>query len=117
MDNCTAGEWAWDQGDAGIDFREPYCTVFVVDDGPIIAEVNDRFSREQGRANARLIAAAKNMRDALRRILSVAEEYEDDEFVADACIEARAALAKAGICNAPEPNLATPLQRPDKEAR
>jgi hypothetical protein len=29
---------------------------------------------------------------ALRRLLSVAEDYEDDEFVADACAEARAAV-------------------------
>jgi hypothetical protein len=54
---------------------------------------------------------------ALRRLLRVAEDYEDDEFVADACAEARVALGRSTdhteqvgavneqasrICNAPD---------------
>ena len=54
----TPGPWEWDAGDIGQDYPASYCDVFVDGGNLIIAQVNDRFSREIGHANARLIAAA-----------------------------------------------------------
>lgn len=59
----TPGPWEWDAGDLGTEISYPkhipYCTVFPQhDEDLVIAEVNDRFDRDQGRANARLIVAA-----------------------------------------------------------
>lgn len=64
----TPGPWEWDAGDIGQDYPAPYCNVFVDAGNLIIAQVNDRFSREIGHANARLIAAAPDTAAKLDRL-------------------------------------------------
>lgn len=68
MAGHTPGPWEWDAGDDGTDYSHPYCSVSTDGGNLIIAEVNDRFDREAGRANAALIAAAPELLAALTDI-------------------------------------------------
>lgn len=71
----TPGPWNWDAGDIGAEASQPYCNVFT-DDETIIATVNDRFNRQQGRANARLMAAAPELVEALADAVEALEYME-----------------------------------------
>lgn len=67
----------------------------------IVAECNARFSGAQARTDARLIAAAPDMYEALRECLAVLDELEKYYQGVDAAtyktmVKARAALEKAG---------------------
>ena len=72
----TPGPWSWDQGDVGQDYSVPYCTVSSADE-IVIAEVNDRFDRDIGRANARLIAAAPDLLEKLERFEQELASFEE----------------------------------------
>ena len=70
----TPGPWTWDAGDIGADMSEPYCE--VVKDDLLIASVNDRFDRAEGRANARLIAAAPAYHEAAEELAMLVLQSE-----------------------------------------
>ena len=94
----TPGDWQRDYGDIGDDSSRPYCVVHVNDGEIILADVNDRFDQEQGRANARLFASAKALYRALEAIcdeLLNGGEAGAIEAYAIAKHAGRAALAKA----------------------
>ncbi|KKM20741.1 hypothetical protein LCGC14_1642450 [marine sediment metagenome] len=78
MTGHTPGPWDWDQGDDGTDYSHPYCTVTSEDGDLIIAEVNDRFDREIGAANAHLIAAAPKLLAALNALVSPQHAHSQD---------------------------------------
>jgi hypothetical protein len=59
--------------------------------------MNAPISADEFAANARLIAAAPDMADALRAILNVTVQDYSDAAVARIADKARAALAKAGL--------------------
>jgi hypothetical protein len=98
MGKHTPGPWDWDAGDIGNEYSIRYCTVSKGAGDLIIAEVNDVFSIEEGRANAALIAAAPDMKDALKLMVrdnppsSEGRRMYNNLAALDA---ARAALAKA----------------------
>ena len=58
MSKHTPGPWDWDAGNLGIEVPVPYCEVVAQNGELTIAHVNDIFNKTEGRANARLIAAA-----------------------------------------------------------
>lgn len=73
--------WRWDFGDNGIDYSNKYCQITDVDGDLVIADVNDLFDKEIGRANAALIVEAVNSHDELvsalekaRRVLAMLTE-------------------------------------------
>lgn len=96
----------WNQGE-----RTPYVEEHVlwcnyhdkngIPSSRIVAECNARFSSEQARTDARLIAAAPDLYEALRECLEVLDEVEEcfqevDEETSKMMGKARAALEKAG---------------------
>lgn len=98
MAEHTPGPWSWDAGDIGNEYSIPYCDVFAGSgDDFIIASVNDRFDRTQGRANARLIAAAPDLLEALEDAVRWFEAYvgDADHGRAFDLTRAKAVIAKA----------------------
>ena len=96
----------WKQGE-----RIPFCEDNIVrcdykrkDGTPstrIVASCNATFSTEQARVDARLIAAAPDLYEALRDCLEVLEEVEEcfqdvDEETSKLMSKAKTALEKAG---------------------
>ncbi len=75
LEKATSGKWEWDHGDVGTDHSEPYCTIYKDGGDLIIAEVNDKFSTEEGHANAALIVALHNCADELLKVAEAAEKY------------------------------------------
>ena len=90
----TPGPWTWDAGDIGTDMSEPYCE--VVKDDLLIASVNDRFDRDEGRANARLIAAAPALLEACRRALPELE-FDARHCPSDSPLNATVSAIKEAI--------------------
>jgi len=83
----TPGPWTWDAGPADFDGGGSlrYCDVSANDGDLIIASINDFFNKAEGHANARLIAAAPSMvealkeaREALEPFMLLAHSYDDD---------------------------------------
>ena len=78
LEKATSGKWEWDHGDVGTDHSEPYCTIYKDGGDLIIAEVNDKFSTEEGHANAALIVALHNCAPELLAVAEAAESYIDE---------------------------------------
>ena len=109
MAEHTPGPWFWAAGDAGPETSQPYCDVYVDGGNLIIANVNDKFDREIGHANAELIARAPQLEEHRDELLRAAQELvaaaahlegHQSAPVAAATEKLKAAIAK---CEQTEP--------------
>lgn len=93
----TPSPWRFTQGDAGVDYSEPYCQVFADDGEFVIADINDKLCRETGKANGQLIAASPKMYGILEKILNsdMAIREEDEGRESAILNEVRAILMEA----------------------
>lgn len=92
MSEHTPGPWEWDAGDIGAEYSVPYSDIFKDAGEIIIASFNDNIP--EGRANARLIAAAPDLLEALEDIARGPLQGPGD-FKVYAQETARKAVAKA----------------------
>ena len=96
MSKHTPGPWQTDQAEHDAPYQDirihagkgSICSVWI-DDAPL-----HDYNAEQ-RANARLIAAAPELLEALRTAVDHLEGMPDQEDVAACVVKARAAIAKA----------------------
>lgn len=95
----TPGPWSWDSGVVPPDGPGRYSDIYVDDGDKIIASINEfpESSPEEGKANARLIAAAPDMYEALKLFDEALERWTGQWGPRMREIDAtvRAAIAKA----------------------
>lgn len=95
----TPGPWEWDAGVIPPDGPERYSDIYILDgDGEptILAKFNDCIP--QGRANARLTAAAPELLAACAAFVAACDSAPPTqliEHIGKCCEQARAAIAKA----------------------
>lgn len=88
----TPGPWEWDAGLVPPDGPHRYADIYVNGGETIIAEFNDNIP--EGRANARLIAAAPDMLEALKLIKRKLES-DDPRLTLGDLAEVSLAIKKA----------------------
>lgn len=92
QDKHTAGPWAWDSGVIPPDGPGRYADIYRDGGDLIIASFNDQIP--EGRANARLIAAAPDLLGALKALLADSYPVGTEEN-GDIREQALVAIAKA----------------------
>lgn len=94
MSGWTKGPWEWDSGVVPPDGPERYADIYVDGGDKIIASFNEmrEFAPDEGRANARLIAAAPDLAEACQPLAAI-----DIDHMADLPDDDRVVYLKNGI--------------------
>ncbi len=98
----TPGPWSHDSGVVPPDGPDRYADIYVDGGEKVIASINEMrdFAPEEGRANARLIAEAPNLYDALEAQVAVSRRLMEkagfsEASIRDCTAQARRALTRA----------------------